>query len=82
MSQFRKIPTNGLPYGIFESPLNPIVTIPANGQVEYTNVLEEKQQKIRELREDPTAFRILFVWGGKGKTDVFEILPDDLVKFS
>lgn len=86
MSQLRKVPSTGFPYGVFEDPRNPLVMIYHHtGEVLYSKIIDDKRGMLLEFKEapfkdSPQNYKLIFIWQGKASSDVFEITQEHLDK--
>ena len=77
---FRSIPTDGFPEGVFKDPRNPIIFINDNLVTTFANKLQDKIDLLSQYDPINTSHTILFVWQGKFKSDVFELPPSYIDK--
>ena len=79
MSQLRKVPSAGFPFGVFEDPRNPLILVEEGHSVSYAKIIDDKRGLLLQYKEAVHA-QLLFVWQGKASSDVFELTSEDVDK--
>ena len=81
MSQLRKVPSSGFPFGVFEDPLNVLMVTDVNTMENtFYNIIDDKRWALLAFKESPFDYRLSFAWVGKAATHVFGIVEADLEK--
>jgi hypothetical protein len=59
----------------FISNTSPLIKITSFGEVSYFNTKADKLQALRDRKETE---KFVIAWGGKWRTDVFEVTEEDI----
>lgn len=60
----------------FDSSTSPLIKITTSGEISYYNT---KNDKLTALQNRQSGDMFIIAWGGKWKTDVFEVTESDIL---